>query len=147
MILSRGTNTVTELMWLKNFDKMKKNISNVFNVLVWDFNRDTIEHYDILPHFRRMFDERKEVSKKIKKGEEDRWFKVPKTFEDFKEFVKDESRYQFWARCEYEMITHGWPVKKNTYKLDVHEQIMMNIDVIASLLWEEFKEGGKSENV
>jgi hypothetical protein len=123
---------------------MKKHISNTFNVLIWEFNHDTIEHYDVLPYFRRMFNKRKELSKN---SEDNKWFKVPKTFEDFKKFVKDESQYQFWSRCEYEMITHGWPVKKNTYKLDVHEQIMMNINVIASLLWEELKDSGKSKNV
>jgi hypothetical protein len=36
------------------------------------------------------------------------------------------------------MICHGWPGQKNSYKLDVHEQIMMNIDIIAEILWNEF---------
>ena len=30
-------------------------------------------------------------------------------------------------------------IQKNDYKLDVHEQIMMNIDIIAKILWEEFE--------
>ena len=39
------------------------------------------------------------------------------------------------------MITHGWPVRKNNYKIDVHEQVMMNIDTIADILWKEIENG------
>jgi hypothetical protein len=90
-----------------------------FNVLLWDFNSDKLIHYDVLPYLRKH---------------------CPKkdcTFEEFKKIVKEESQYNFWARCEYEMICHGWPVRKNTYKLDVHEQIMMNLDIIAKILYDE----------
>lgn len=96
-----------------------------FYVLMWDFNNDMIEHYDVLPYFRNRIDEQ---DKK----------KSPKTIEEFKQFVKDESMYQFWSRCEYEMIIHGWPMKKNNYKIDVHEQIMMNLDIIAEVLYNEY---------
>lgn len=96
-----------------------------FNVLIWDFNNDKLEYYDILPYLRRKYDENSKYKK------------VPKTLEEFKNFVDSESRYQFWARCEYEMICHGWPVKQKDYKLDVYEQIMMNIDIIAEILYDE----------
>lgn len=105
-----------------------------FHVLTWDFNRDKIEHYDVLPYLRDRLEERIEKNKK----DEDEYFKVPKSFDDFKKFVKDESLYQFWSRCEYEMIVHGWPVRINDYKIDVHEQIMMNIDIIAGILFDEY---------
>lgn len=105
-----------------------------FYVLTWDFNRDEIEHYDVLPYFRDRLEERIERNKE----EKDEYFKVPKSFDEFKKFVEDESLYQFWSRCEYEMIIHGWPVKRNDYKIDVHEQIMMNIDVISDILFDEY---------
>lgn len=105
-----------------------------FYVLTWDFNRDKIEHYDVLPYLRNRLEERIEKNK----NDEDNYFKVPKSFNDFKKFVEDESLYQFWSRCEYEMIVHGWPVKKNDYKIDVHEQIMMNLDVISGILFDEY---------
>lgn len=105
-----------------------------FYVLTWDFNSDKIEHYDVLPYFRDRLEERIEKNK----NDEDDYFKVPKSFNDFKKFVEDESMYQFWSRCEYEMIVHGWPVKRNDYKIDVHEQIMMNIDVISGILFDEY---------
>lgn len=105
-----------------------------FYVLTWDFNRDKIEHYDVLPYLRTRLEERIEKNKK----DEDEYFKDPKSFDEFKKFVEDESLYQFWSRCEYEMIVHGWPVRKNDYKIDVHEQIMMNLDVISGILFDEY---------
>ena len=32
---------------------------------------------------------------------------------------------------------HGWPVRKNDYKIDVYEQIMMNLDVVAKMFYDE----------
>ena len=121
-----------------------------FNVLNWDFNHDTIEHYDVLPYFRMQYKEKVDNFKKFSKTkryqkmtDEERadylkyWF-VPKTLEEFKQFVKNESHYKYWGRCEYEMICEGWPVQKNSYKIDIHEQIMMNIDTIAEILFNEY---------
>ena len=112
-----------------------------FNVLMWDFNHDELIHYDVLPYFRNCYEERIVKSKKYKGTNEmiliNKYFKVPKTLDEFKKFIENESRYQFWSRCEYEMICHGWPVQKNDYKLDVHEQVMMNINIIAEILYDE----------
>lgn len=35
--------------------------------------------------------------------------KTPETFEEFKQFVTDESRYMYWARCEFEWLIGHWP--------------------------------------
>lgn len=118
-----------------------------FNVLNWDFNRDMIYQYDVLPYFRECYRDKvkkfKQVSKRKWYAKADEkikeWYKVPETYEEFKKFIEDQSRYQFWARCEYEMIVHGWPVRKNDYKIDIHEQVMMNLDIICKILWEEFQ--------
>lgn len=98
---------------------------NKFNVLFWDFNQDKLTYYDVLPYFRECYNE-------CKKSER------PKTFGDFKKFIERKSSYRFWSRCEYEMICHGWPVRRNDYKLDIHEQIMMNIDIITEILYKEY---------
>ena len=118
-----------------------------FYVLNWDFNRDEIEHYDVLPYFRNEFMERKKKSKskRIQRIMEEtpdmkKYYGVPATWEELKDFIKDESQYQFWSRCEYEMIVHGWPVRKNDYKIDIHEQVMMNIDTITDILYKELIE-------
>ena len=41
------------------------------------------------------------------------------------------------------MIVHGWPVRKNDYKIDVHEQVMMNIDIISDILYNEVSKSKK----
>ena len=118
-----------------------------FNVLLWDFNSDGLEHYDVIPYFVDRYNERVKRYKKASKRKDfdpnNEYLKVPETLEDFKKFIKDESRYQFWSRCQYEMICHGWPVQKNDYKLDVHEQIMMNIDIVAEILYNEMNKKKK----
>lgn len=109
---------------------MKRKEKKVFNVLLWNINRDTIEHYDVLPYFRTLYDE-------VKRKKE-----APKTMEELKKFIVSWSRHQYWARCEYEMICHAWPPYKNDYKIDVYEQIMMNIDIITETLFNELINGG-----
>ena len=97
-----------------------------FNVLFWEFNGDQLEHYDVLPYFRNCY---KNTKKKDR----------PTTLEDLKKFIEKESRYRYWAKCEYEIILHAWPPRKNEHKLDIHQQVMMNIDIITEILWEELK--------
>lgn len=96
-----------------------------FNVLIWDFNSDSLKYYDVLPYFRNCY-------KELKSNK-------PATLEEFKEFIKGKSAHMFWSRCEWEMICHGWPIRKNDYKLDVHEQVKMNIDIITEILYNEFR--------
>ena len=104
-----------------------------FNVMRWDFNSDKLVPYDVLPYLR---EEVKERWERIIKDKNKTTGTL--TVDKLKELVEGASRYRFWARCEYEMICHGWPVHKNEHKLDIHEQIMMNIDVIVDILWNEF---------
>ena len=85
-----------------------------FFVLIWDFNCDKLDYYDVLPYFRNCYE--KQIENSMKYPDVDYW-KVPKTREEVQEFIKNKSQYQFWARCEYEMICHGWPVQKKEYKL------------------------------
>lgn len=122
-----------------------------FNVLTWNFNLDKLEHYDVIPYFVDRYNERVENSKKksVKKAMEANSeykarFGVPETVEEFKEFVESESMYMFWSRCEWEMVIHGWPTQKQDYKIDVHEQIMMNIDVVTNILYEELTKKTKN---
>lgn len=119
---------------MKNANKVEL---KTFNVLLWDVNNDTIKQYDVLPYLRQCYKERLKRNKNKKIDNCSEYYKIPKTKVEFKNFIENESRYQFWSRCQYEMIIHGWPVKKNEYKIDVHEQIMMNIDIIAEILYNE----------
>ena len=128
-----------------------------FNVLLRDFNKKKPIPYDVLPYFRREWEER--------------YKDIPvKTKEDLKKWIKDLSQYQFWSRCEYEFLIAKWPfggwqltedmekfiatnpnlkdnktnidmcniITKEMDVIDVHEQIMMNIDVVTDILYDEF---------
>lgn len=90
-----------------------------FNVLIWDFNQQKVESYNIIPYFQEEWKDEKDKSKY-------------KSFEDFKEFIDRKAKYQFWARCEYEIIIKGWPITKNEIKIDVYDQIKMNLDLITT---------------
>lgn len=94
-----------------------------FNVIYYNLNTKKFEPYDIIPY----------LAEKYKKAKP-----KPKTLLEFKEFIRGESMYQWWARCEYEIILSSWPPskKEDSYKMDIHEQVMMNLDVIAALLME-----------
>ena len=105
-----------------------------FNVLTWDFNSDSLEVYDVMPYLRRCYEKRN----RKRSFADDKYSGVPKTRSEFLEFVDGESMYKYWGRCEWEMICHGWPVRKNEYKLDVYDQIKMNIDIIVDILYEEY---------
>lgn len=115
-----------------------------FNVLTWDFNTDKLEPYDVIPYFVERYKDRKKKAdrKSYKKMAEvnpeyKKYYGLPETLDEMKGFIEGESVYMFWSRCEWEIIVHGWPVKGNEYKLDVHEQVMMNIDTIAGIVLDE----------
>ena len=115
-----------------------------FNVIIYDFNSKEFEPYDIIPYLINRY------NKKSNK---------PKAFDEFKEFIKNESMYQWWSRCEYEIILGPWPYTtspsedyhkrgendveawkehwkkhlKECKKIDVHDQVMMNLDIITEI--------------
>lgn len=93
-----------------------------FNVIVHDFNKDEFEAYDIIPYLVDKYESAKDK---------------PKTFEEFKKFIKGWAMYQWWGRCEYEIILSSWPPKeKSERKWDVYMQVMLNLDVITKIVIE-----------
>lgn len=100
---------------------MKKEIIS-FNVINFEFNSEKFKSYDVMPYLVNCYEE-------VKHKKES-----PKSFEEFKEFVKSKSMYKYWSRCEYEIILSDWPNEKKRKKIDIHEQIMMNIDLVTEIL-------------
>ena len=100
---------------------MKRNIKP-YKVISWNFNHDDIEYYDIMPFLIDSY-------KKIKKNK-------PKTFDEIKEFIINESRYRFWSRCEYEIAVGGIHSKhpENFEKIDAYYQLEMNLDHIVDYI-------------
>lgn len=124
-----------------------------FNVLEYNWTTKKLESYDVLPYFRNQWKSKSFNRKDVK------------TREGLKQWIDRASHYQFWSRCEYEFLMAPWPfvlrgmieelqkveinkendikisniITKDMDKVDVHQQIMMNIDVITDILCEEFK--------
>lgn len=123
-----------------------------FNVLTWEFTMDKLEPYDVIPYFVERYKDRKKKAngKSYKKmveanPEYKKYYGLPETLDEMKSFIECESMHMFWSKCEWEMIIHGWPVKGNEYKLDVHEQVMMNIDTIASIVYDEVNKNKRKQ--
>lgn len=93
-----------------------------FNVIVEDINRKSFVYYDVIPYLVEQYHKSKNK---------------PKTIEEFKKFILDESMYQWWSRCEYEIILETWPVSGVEKKIDVHWQVKMNIDIITEIVMKE----------
>lgn len=93
-----------------------------FNVIIYDSNFNKFITYDIIPYLVSEYKETK--------------FK-PHTLEEFIEFIINKSRYQWWSRCEYEVVLQSWPSGRAEEKIDVHWQVMMNIEIIAKILMSE----------
>ncbi len=90
-----------------------------FNVIIYDINRKVFEPYDVIPYLVRQY--QKERTK-------------PTTVEEFKAFVERWSKYQWWSRCEYEIILSDWPSQRHEEKWDIYQQIMLNLETIAEIL-------------
>lgn len=108
-----------------------------YRVVIWNFSTDRVEHYNIMPYLYRRLEEKR---KKKQITLEDL------TLERLKEFIDNESKYQFWARCEYEVILSSWPPRENgrKHKMDVYEQIHMNLDNIAKLMYDDLQKGNSA---
>ena len=91
-----------------------------FNVIVYNFNTKKFEPYDIMPYLVDRYKRLKAKDRPL----------------SLKKLIEDEARYQWWSRCEYEIILSDWPPHGVEAKWDVFKQIMMNIDVIRDILEE-----------
>lgn len=105
-----------------------------YRVITWNFSTDRVEHYDIMPYLYRRLEEKRKRKQIVLRD---------LTLERLKEFIDNESKYQFWARCEYEVILSSWPPRENgrKHKMDVYEQIHMNLDNIAKLMYDDLQRG------
>lgn len=95
-----------------------------FYTIIYDINKREFEPYDVMPYLINEY-----KNKKKKK-------KHPTTFDEFKKFIEGASMYMYWARCEYEIILTSWPNEDKSKKIDIHQQIMMNIDIVTNVLME-----------
>lgn len=108
---------------MKDINKIGESNSGKFNVIIFDSNSKKFKSFDVIPCLIQEFLEEK--------------IHTFKTFNDYKDFVIKTSRYKFWAKCEYEIILSDWPKNSTELKIDVYNQIMLNINVITKIFIEE----------
>lgn len=95
-------------------------MKNKFNVVVE--NNQRYEPYDILGYLGRVWGELKPSQKN-------------KALLDLQGWIDSELKYQFWSRCEYEILLLPWPPGPNdkAKKVDVYDQCLLNLEVITRL--------------
>ena len=137
---------------------MGKKIKHKFNVLLMDFSNKKKEEYDVIPYFESTWKNKKfNFDKKDVKNFED--FKVwIKRASSYMYWAR--CQYEFlmapWPFGSYQFkqdmsellkqavdlsdindnIKFSNIITKEMHKIDVHEQIMMNLDVFAKILME-----------
>lgn len=117
-----------------------------FNVIIYDFNSKKFESYDIMPYLLERWEEFLKKAQFVDEDPEGYW-KIPTTFEEYKNWIDRELKYQYWGRCQYELVLSPWPPKENeegemileentAEKWDIYQQCMMNIDIISQIFIE-----------
>lgn len=96
-----------------------------FNVICYDVNANAMTEYNIIPYLLNIYNTTKDK---------------PKTTSELKSFILSESKYHWWARCEYEIVLSSWPGERCKEKWDIFRQIEMNIDVITNILADAISE-------
>lgn len=139
-----------------------------FHVL--EYKMGEVKQYDVLPYFRSCWKEKKSYWKKDVEAIKSAKYES-KRKQMLRDWIRDQSHYMFWGRCEYECLLASWPfgsykmkeklkefltpdfniedltqsinfyniIIADMHKIDIHDQIMMNLDVITDILFEEFK--------
>lgn len=94
------------------------------------YGRGEFEPYDVMPY---LINEYKDIKKSKRRQANS---PLPTTDKEWQEFVKRWAQYQFWSRCEYEIILSSWPPLSDEEgkKIDVYDQIIMNLPIVAEIL-------------
>lgn len=130
-----------------------------FNVLLYNFSTHKVEHYDVIPYFIDSWNNNRFNKDKVKsKGDLKTWIKRASQYQ-FWARCQYESLLAAWPFGSKKMIDDikklidsGVDISDYHYnidlmniitqdmvKIDIHDQIMMNIDVVTDLLSKEFE--------
>lgn len=97
-----------------------------YYVLNHEFNKDTIEYYNIFNN-TKINDNLKSLLENFI------------TLDDFKEQLDKLFRWAFYSKAEYEIMISGLVSKNdNEFKFSVYEQLKPNLDIIARYIIEQW---------
>ena len=101
-----------------------------YNVVVHDFNSGEFVPFNVLSHGRLI----PAIKKIFKNVGEDR--------KKFDEELKNECMYNFWSKCEYEIVLSSWPPSERfeNEKVDVYDQLRLNWQVFSDYVWNNKKD-------
>ena len=129
--------------------KEKKELKK-FNVIIFDINRKKVIPYDVLPVIRQELEEKRKSWKRFLKSKEYTRLKEsgdpfqiipsrrpPERYEEYRKAIRGISACRWWAKCEYEIILRDWPCMMTDEKIDIHTQVINNLDLITSIIYEE----------
>lgn len=91
-----------------------------------EFNSRRFEPYDVIPYFLNEWKETKKA-------------KRPTKLTELKEWLRHRAQYMYWSRCEYEVILTGWPNVGNQKKIDIYDQIVMNLPLVVEVFCKNIK--------
>ncbi len=138
----------------------------IFNVIDYDFNKKTYRFRDILPYFRDRWKDKYHKKEKNKIKESGSFEKLKKWVESESQYqFWGRCEYEFliasWPFGSYKLrnemkdffsknknfdlndtttcINFENIIIRDMVKIDIHEQIMMNIDIITEILYNDFK--------
>lgn len=104
---------------------MKKRNPTPFNVIVQDINRQEFGAYDIMPYLMNCWESEKKSKPRARE--------LPTDLKGLHQWIDRRLMYQYWSRCEYEVIVQGWPNQSNEQKIDVYWQAKMNLPLITQV--------------
>lgn len=116
---------------------MKKKKIPTYNVINWDINGEKMIFYDVMPYLVECWEDHKKGLKKrlaalkrhkIRDHVEEALCRMPETYDEIKTFILGEARYQFWARCEYEVLVTGWPARIPKFTKEEFDELTQKVE-------------------
>ena len=124
---------------------MKKKRPEFF-ALYKDFNNGRMTKYEVLHVvFNEMFDDKENIDTDKFVLYDHHLKPIPvRTRGQLNEFIKDKLMNRFWANASWEYVAIDWPYmntikESRPVKIDVWNQLLINIDVINQLIWDYTK--------
>lgn len=138
----------------------------IFNVIYYDFNKKTYTFRDILPYFRNRWKDKYHKKEKNEIKESGSFEKLKKWVESESQYqfwarceyvfliaswpfgsyrLRNEMKDFFSKNKNFDLndttacINFDYIIIRDMVKIDIHEQIMMNIDIITEILYNDFK--------
>ena len=113
-----------------------------WNVYYHDFNGRKIDTYNIFNHGTLRIQLAK-IARRRTLGEDGKRHSITK--EEFTKELRGWLMYCYWSKAEWEVIIGPWisnqeEFDKESVKIDVFDQIMLNFGILADYVWDHISE-------